>query len=304
MNMRKLFLLFTLLLALALLWQPQAGLQAMQQGLQLCAGSLILALFPFLVVSNLLVGLGLAAYLGRLLRPLQRYLPLSGAGVSALLLGLVGGYPVGAGAVRQLYEQGQCSQKEAQRLLAFCNNASPAFFLHLVGLGVFGSAKAGLLLYLLHVLSALLVALFFAPRQKSSAAAPTVSAVSLSAVFTRSVGAALSSALHICAYVLVFQVLLQLLATANLLPGAGDSLLRALFCGLLELTCGTRHLANNRASFVLAAFLCSWGGLSVHCQTMSLLQGSGLSTRCYWSGKLLQALFSALLAALVIFLFS
>ena len=99
-------------------------------------------------------------------------------------------------------------------------------------------------------------------------------------------------------------MLLQLLATASLLPGAGDSLLRAFACGLLELTSGVRQLSGGCSDFVMAAFLCSWGGLSVHCQTLSLLQGSGLSTRCYWAGKLLQAIFSALLATLAMALFS
>ena len=304
MTMRKLFLLFTLLLATALLLQPQAGLQAMQQGLQLCAGSLIPALFPFLVVSNLLVQLGFAACLGRLLRPILPHLPISGAGLSALLLGLTGGYPVGAGAVRRLYEEGHCSRQEAQRLLAFCNNASPSFFLNLVGVAVFGSAKAGLLLYLLHLLSALMVGLLFSPRQKEVFYSAPISTVSLPNAFTQAVSAALHSTLHICAFVLIFQVLLQLLATASLLPGAGDSLLRAFACGLLELTSGVRQLSGGRGDFVMAAFLCSWGGLSVHCQTLSLLQGSGLSTRCYWAGKLLQAVFAALLATLAMVLFS
>ena len=39
---------------------------------------------------------------------------------------------------------------EAERLLAFCNNSGPAFILGVVGVGVFGSSRVGLLLYLAH----------------------------------------------------------------------------------------------------------------------------------------------------------
>ncbi len=52
-----------------------------------------------------------------------------GACSSALALGFVGGYPVGARTAIALYENGQCSKTEAERLLAFCNNSGPAFIL-------------------------------------------------------------------------------------------------------------------------------------------------------------------------------
>ena len=40
---------------------------------------------------------------------------------------------MGAKAVAELYQQGLCSRQEAQRLLGFCNNSGPAFFIGVVG---------------------------------------------------------------------------------------------------------------------------------------------------------------------------
>ena len=113
----------------------------------------------------------------------------------------------------------------------------------------------------------------------------------------------MTSTLAVCGYVVLFSALLGMLTPLQALP----PLARALCAGFLELGSGAaalRGLPTTPPVLAAASFLLSWGGLSVHCQTMSLLQGSGLSTRCYWSGKLLQALFSAFLAGLVIFLFS
>ena len=56
-----------------------------------------------------------------------------------------------------LYENGQCSKTEAERLLAFCNNSGPAFILGVVGTGIFASSRAGLLLYLAHIAASLCV---------------------------------------------------------------------------------------------------------------------------------------------------
>lgn len=50
----------------------------------------------------------------------------------------------------------------------------------------------------------------------------------------------------------------------------------------------------------MAAFLLGWAGISVHCQVLSFLGESGLSTRTYISGKLLHGLFSAGLTALLL----
>ncbi|MCD7887318.1 MAG: sporulation protein, partial [Clostridiales bacterium] len=89
----------------------QAAADAAREGLALCAGVVVPALFPFFVLTSLAVSLGMAQLLGAALAPaLGPLFRVSRAGVGALALGLVGGYPVGAGAVRQLYQEGQCSR--------------------------------------------------------------------------------------------------------------------------------------------------------------------------------------------------
>jgi hypothetical protein len=104
-----------------LMW-PQAAAQGAREGLKLCAEVAIPALFPFLVLTSMAVSLGAAAVLGKLLLPVTGPLFRLGGASSALALGLLGGYPAGAQAVRSLYEQGQCSRTQAERALAFCNN--------------------------------------------------------------------------------------------------------------------------------------------------------------------------------------
>lgn len=302
-TLRKWPFLLSCLLAAALLWQPQTAAKAVQDGLQICFSSLFPSLFPFLAVSGLLIRLGFADFTGRIFgRFFCPLLRLSPAGLSALLLGLTGGYPTGARAVLQLHEQGLCSPEECRHLLAFCNNAGPAFLLSVAGLGIFGSLRVGAILYMIHVLSALLTALIFRPRhpfpQKHS---PKPEIQSFPSAFTDSVLSAFSSMLNICAFVLLFLVLLRLLSASGILSLLGriDPLLPKICTGLLELTNGIQNLSAAPSGFILAAFFTGWGGFSVHCQTAALLQGSGLSLRRYLPGKAVQAVLSAFLAALV-----
>ncbi len=299
---------------------PQECLAAAKTGLALCGNVILPSLFPFFVLSSLVVDLGLAGYLGRVLEPVMRPLfRVNGSCASALALGFIGGYPVGARTAISLYRQGQCTRAEAQRLLAFCNNSGPAFILGVVGAGVFQSGKLGILLYLIHMLASCLVGLIFrftGPRQEGEGrAAPTFQAKRFTAAFTQAVTGAMTSTLNICAFVLFFTVMLRLLVLAGIIPALAGFLGRVftplgfdegwaakLLTGLVELSSGVAgltgsgHLAGRAA---MAAFMLGWAGISIHCQVLTFLADSGLSPGTYFLGKLLHGGVSAALVWLL-----
>lgn len=89
---QRLELTVLVLLCLGLLCRPQAAAQGFADGARLCVGSLLPALFPFMVVCELLAGLPLPT---ALLRPLARLLGLqSKDAAAALLAAWLGGYAV------------------------------------------------------------------------------------------------------------------------------------------------------------------------------------------------------------------
>ena len=70
--------------------------------------------------------------------------------------------------------------------------------------------------------------------------------------------------------------------------------------GVLELSNGVALLPGTWDGLIPAAFLLSWGGCSVHCQTLTFLTQHGLNLRPYFLGKLLQGCISAALACLAL----
>ena len=271
------------------------------EALILCGKSVIPALFPFLVVSSLLVSLGfgewLSPHLAGLMAPLFR---LPGLASSALVLGLVGGYPIGAQTAADLYRDRLLTREEAERLLAFCNNANPVFLISVLGVGVFGSVRAGVWLWLIHVLSALLAGLLFRGHGKAAdrrrSLPVSCRAVSLPAALVAAVRNSAGGMLSVCAFVTLFYVIAAPLK--DLGPRLGPALV-----GVVELFSLTPLLTRDFFGFVLAAGCGGWGGLSVLCQTAAVLDGTDLSLRPCLLGKLTQGLLSALLAALVWVLF-
>ena len=61
-----------LVAAAALLHWTQESISAVQEGLSLCGNILIPSLFPFFVLSNLVVELGISRYFGKWLAPLMQ----------------------------------------------------------------------------------------------------------------------------------------------------------------------------------------------------------------------------------------
>lgn len=316
---------FLLLAFAALLFSfPEESAAAARQGIKLCLDLLIPSLFPFFVLSSLLISTGLAGLcarpLGRLMSPL---FGVSGSGAAALILGAVGGYPVGARTLAQLVERQECSPEEARRLSLFCNNCGPAFFIGAAGAGVFGSKEAGFLMLGANLSAAILLGIFFRmlrgrPAQGMIHRRGEVSLSSLSAELPDCVRGAFTSTLNVCAYVILFSILTALTERSGVLPFLvetcsaplplehSETLCRSFLVGLLELSTGSAALEKAAASpgaLPLAAFILGWGGLSVHCQSLPFWRKAGVSAAPYLWAKLAQGLLSALLTSVGVKLF-
>lgn len=297
-------LLFPVFFGAALLFFPDVSAAAAREGVALCLQTVLPSLFPFFVLSSLLVQSDVPRLLSRAMAGVMYPLfGVSGAGASALILGLLGGYPVGARTVAELYGRGEIAREEAEQLLAFCNNSGPGFFLGVCGTAVFGSARAGMYLYLIHVGAALVTGVLLRrdlglPRRKavSRQRAPFDLAAALPAAVQSSFAAVGS----VSAFVIFFMVLLRLLRLLSLVPAlaALPPLPRAALFGFMEMTNGVNALPATRAGFVLCAAIMNWGGLSVQAQTCAMLAGSALSARRCVIGKAVQALAGVPLALL------
>lgn len=267
------------LAALGLLLARSAeAAQAVRDGLALCAGSVIPALFPFLAVSGLLTALDAGA--SPALGPLARLLGCSRAGARAFLLGLTGSYPVGARTVAQLYRRGGISRREACRLLLFSNNCGPAFILGVAGLGCFGSLRAGVLLWGVHILAALVIALALPRRAAEPPERPgsVPARPPLVPALIAAVRDAAGTMVYICGFVVFFLVLLRVM-------GRVTGLSHPVLSGAVELTQGILALPHTRRGFVWAAGLLGWGGLSVHGQSAAVLSGTDLPMGPYLAAK-------------------
>ncbi len=141
-------LLLILLLCIVLI-KPESSMKAAEEGLLLWFNVMIPTLFPFILLSNMIIHSNIIYYINILLTPImQRIFGLPGVAGYAFVTGLLSGFPVGAKITADLLEKGALTLPQAQYMLTFCNNASPMFIIGFIATGLFGKVSIGILMLL------------------------------------------------------------------------------------------------------------------------------------------------------------
>ena len=286
-----------------------AAVEYMGRGLTLCVGTVIPSLFPFMVISELLVSSGAGEAFGRLLAGIMRKIfGISGAGASALFLGSMCGFPVGARTAVSLYDRGVISRSECEHLFTFTCNPSSAFLITAVGVSLYDSRALGVTLYCV-VLGCGLVTGFlskFFLRDHHAPAEHPHFPSGLHPVgvdsFTGAVSSSATGMLTVCAYVIFFSALTGALGSAVSELGFSEGLGYTLLCGFLEMTGGISQasILSGDWRLILTAAFAGWSGISVHCQVMTLCGGRGLSFKPYFLAKAFQGLLCGVVTAVIL----
>lgn len=318
---------------LLLLIRSDVAIEYMKRGLKLCANTVIPSLFPFMVVSELIVRSGLGARVGKLLsKPVKKLFGVGEGGACAFILGIVCGFPIGAKTIATMHERGDISKSEAERSLTFCNNPGSAFVISAVGVSLFGSPRLGITLYACVLLSAITVGTAarliigknslslkkssvstlgtLRPAPKNAALSPTPipqrSALPSDpvAIFTSAIQSSALSMLTVCALVAFFSSLVGILGVFLSEAGAPKLLTASIF-GIFELSSGVGMAAElpPKSAILLTAAALGWSGLSVHLQVMTVCAGQKLSFKPYLLAKMCQGAVCSVLTAVSLKLF-
>lgn len=257
-----------------LLAEPAFTAQAVQTRTAFFLQTVFPTLFPALCLSGMLVSSPWAEKLYKL--------PL-GIELTAWVLGMLCGFPVGARTAFRLCERGTITKKRAELICAFSNLASAPFLLGVVGSSLFGDVGFGGLLIALQGGSTLLTAgilyLCFRPEWKGVASLP-VGSVSLLSHVT----AATRTAGEVGGMLIFFGTAADCLE--NLLCPGGRA--GVLLTSLLEFSAGCGKAAElGESGKLFAVIAVGFSGLCVLGQVSAVTKGK-LSLAPYLGGKVIQ----------------
>ena len=274
-----------------LILDAKTALLGASEGITLCLQTVIPSLLPFFVLSILLTS-SVSGASFRVLKPIASLCGIPQGSQSALLVGMLGGYPTGANSVAQAYEAGAITRQEAARMLPFCNLAGPAFLFGIVS-GKFTNAHIPWILWGIHIASALLVGMVLPGKSKRITNIQPSQTVSVTQALQKSIRIMAS----VCGWIVIFRIMIAFLNRWIL--WLFPSWVQVAVAGILELSngcCDLGRIPSEGLRMVLASGMLAFGGICVTMQTTSVAQN--LPLRTYFCGKLLQCQFSLLLSGI------
>ena len=293
--------------------RSSTAIDYMKKGLKLCSATVIPALFPFMVISELVVYSGLGRIIGKMIsKPVKLLFGISESCACAFALGILCGFPIGAKTLCSLYDKGDISRQEIERAMIFCNNPGSAFVINAVGLSIFGNKRIGIMLYIVVILSSLILGIsarIILGRVSENKKTPPFSvnvpekAEGVS-IFIRAITGSASSMLSVCALVVFFSALVGCIGSILSDIGADIGVIAALGA-FFELSSGVSICAELKPHY--AILLCSaalgWSGISVHLQIASICSGLDISLKPYIISKAFQSVICFILTALALKIF-
>ena len=306
-----------LIITLALIIKPERYVQCAKDGVLLWAVCVLPSLLPFFFITLLFTNLGLARGLSQKLHPVTRFLYKTN-GVSAFvqIMSFLSGYPVGAKLICELYKEGTLTSEESTKTALFSSTSGPTFILGAVGVSMFNSKQAGIMLLSAHYLSAIFNGLIFRNGFKSSNKVKPLKtkAPPQNMLYDCAYGATISC-LVVGTFICIFYVFNQILNDLKILSPLiflfnkifNDVEKARAFCaGLIEFTNGCALMAKTQGfiSLPLTAFLISFGGVSILIQSIAFLKDAKVKLSYFITSKIIQGLTSFILCCLFQLIFT
>lgn len=295
---------------------PDICLSGVNTGIHLCLTALMPSIFPFVLISNIIMQLGVVQTIGRLLYPIMHFFfHTSLYGGYAVFMGFFCGYPMGAKVTNDLLEQHLISEQEANRIICFSNNTSPGYIQNYLLITLLGLTQQKILFILLYYIPIVVFGILSgrtANHKNNTSEAPafnksldtpgqpnTFSIKTLDTCILES----FKTMIKLCGYLIIFSILSAFIyqKLPICLP------FKYFLAALCEITTGSYYISESAYSLPIKTICCiaatSFGGFSTLMQTRSVCTNKNISLKKYISARLLLSVCTILLFLIALNLF-
>ncbi len=306
-----------LICMLLIIFLPTSATEGAKRGLWMCGEIIVPSTFAFMAIATFIVKIskGVKRKSGLIKKLSSKIFHLPSQFLSAFCIGMLAGYPVGAKCVTELKKDGRLTQRQAQRCLAFCVGAGPAFIITAVGKGILGSFSAGIIIFLSQLLSCTafgVISGFFTKNEdisEENSLDIAATNIDIAECFVLSVKDSCTACLNVCAFVILFSTLLNIAVSCGLIDmisslltvlGLNRDTAFVLAGGFLEVTSGCAMCGELSVGMLSAvSAVIGFGGLSVLFQISAIISGSGLKISKFFLSRIVIAILSAIFTATI-----
>lgn len=294
-----------------ILTESESILNSVSFSLNIFKNNIFPSLFPFFVLSNILIKCGLPEFMGNLFKGIMnKMFKIKGVTAFIFFMSIISGNPANAKYTRELYLENKINKYEATKILCFTCFSNPLFILGTVSLLFLNNKEVGMLILLCHYLGNLFIGIGmrnYHPSKKENDKTSLKKAInemhekrisnknSFGEIITNSLTSSINTLLLILGVITLCLVITTIIDNNLNLNSVTQSVLN----GFVEMTQGLKYISLEaiplKLKSILTVMILSFGGLSVHMQIMSILSDTDIKYLPFLCARICHAIISSFL---------
>ena len=278
------------------------------------------SLFPFFVLSEILINYGFIELVGELFKPIfEKLFKINGNASFVFIMSLLSGFPSNAKYTKELFLQNKLNENEASKILMFSHFSNPLFILGTISVTFLKDKKLGLIVMFSHYITNIIIGLLFRnyypskiTNEKFSLKKVILSMHNKRINNNKRFGSIITNSLinTINTLLLILGVITTFLIITTIIDNNFHlSILNKTFIsGFLEMTQGLKHVSllnsSNNFKAILICMIISFGGLSVHTQILSIISDTKIKYKPFLLARIIHLVISALICSIVLYFFN
>ena len=313
----SIFIMIVLILCgFEILSESETIMNAVIYSFDIWTNNLFPSLFPFFVLSEILINYGFVELISELFKPIfQKLFKMNGNAAFVFIMSMLSGFPSNAKYTRQLYLEGKLTDKEATKILMFSHFSNPLFILGAISITFLNDRKLGIIVLISHYITNIIIGLLFRNYNPSKIEKQKFSIKNsilmmhnkrvnnnktIGSIISNSLTNAINTLLLILGVVTTFLIITTIIDN-NFHP---DLLTKTFISGFLEMTQGLKHVSllsiPNSYKTVLITMILSFGGLSVHTQILSIISDTKIKYKPFLLARLIHVVISSIICTLLL----
>lgn len=302
--MKKLIIFLLILITYLILLNSDIVISTVINTIDIFKKNIFPSLFPFFIISELLVNYGFVEFLSKYLKKfMNKFFKINSSSAFILIMSIISGFPSSSKYTKDLYLNGSLTKEEASKVLMFTHFSNPLFILG--GISIFlNNKRASLIILIIHYSVNFIIGFLTRNIIDTPISNKEIKNNKKTDNFSNILGKAILNSFNTLCLILgtmiIFLILTNLLNEVVTL----NPYLKSILNGILEMTGGISNISilnislKNKATLI--GMIISFGGLSVHMQIKSIISDTPIKYYPFFVARLLH---SSLTGFLIFFLF-
>lgn len=267
-----------------------------KESLNIWVNNLIPSMFPFFVISDILINYQITNYIPKNIKKVfSKIFHVNFQTISIFFLSIFSGFPSSARNTKLLYQNNLITKEEATHALTFTHFSNPLFILSTVAVLFLHQEQYGYIILLSHYLGNIIIGLLNRPTYSNNNInynPINKKSQNFSIILIQAIKSSIDTLLLILGTLTSFLIVSSLIINKlNINPYPS-----AIIKGILEMTMGLKAISlleiTDIYKVVISTMFISFGGLSVHLQTLSQLVDTDISLKPFFISRIFHALIS------------